>query len=177
MEDRWLSSSSGPEDRLAALRTPDHPDRRGEQHRRKTGVTRELILGVILLLVGACVVLVLFARGSTPVPTVSEVSQASAPPAAGFVEAGKALVPAFVETGDFPPELSLGDNVLVVVLPHQSSDGVARVLQQHVSVAGLSSDTTNRTGAVITLLGPENLARDIADAERVHLSIVSGVEK
>jgi hypothetical protein len=154
------------------LRSSGTTERRVERGRSRSGLTRELILGVILLLIGACVVFVLLSRGKAPVPVVSDVVDVPTQNSPGLVEPGKALVPAFVETGDFPPMLSPGDKVLVVVLPHQSPDGVARALPQDVSVAELSPDDASRSGAVVTLLGPENLAREIADAERVHLSIV-----
>jgi hypothetical protein len=83
-------------------------------------------------------------------------------------------VPALVERGSYPPDLSMGDSVIVVVTPESGDERPARVLDHDITVVAMSPDDSLSGGAVITLAGPEVLARDIADARRVHISVVAG---
>lgn len=176
MEDRWASPTAPVEDRLAALRPPRPADRAVQPTRstgRKFAASREVVLGVILLLVGAVIAVVLLG-GNPPVQValeapVDSVVSSGRPQA---LASGQAYFAAFVETGAYPPRLSTGDSVVVVVTPISSSDGTTRMLQDVVRVIDVRASEGAATGAVVTLLGPETTVRDIADSGSVHLAIV-----
>jgi len=174
MEDRWGTTPEGAADRLAALRTPP-PDRRippsGSASRKR--LSRELILGVLLVLIGAFVVLMFVGR-SQPSPVVMPgLVSNPAEPLPGGVALGKALVSAFVEQGSYPPELAKGDPVAIILTPVSSSEGVTRMLPETARVASIHESSGGTFGAVVTLLATETVARDVADAGSVHLAIVS----
>lgn len=175
MEDRWGTTSEGAADRLAALRNPVPAGRDSvPSGATRKKLSRELILGVVLLLLGAFVVLIFVGR-SQPMPVVVPAT-ASVPHESTDegVMKGKALFSAFVEQGNYPPELSQGDPVAIILTPQSMSDGVTRLLAETAEVASIHESTGGSFGAVITLLTTETTARDIADAGSVHLAIVPG---
>jgi hypothetical protein len=77
-----------------------------------------------------------------------------------------------LQQGSYPPELAEGDRVLVVVTAPVGEGTPARSLQHLVTVAQLEPSQSLGSGTVVTLVGPEALAREIADADSVHLSII-----
>ena len=175
MEDRWGATTEGAADRLAALRTPA-PDRRGSvaPGKSRKSFTRELLLGIVLLLVGAFVVLMFVGR-NRPAPVVAPATIPTTDESpGGELTHGKALVSAFVEQGSYPPELSKGDSVLIVLTPQSTSEGVTRMLPESAKVTSVNESGGGTFGAVITLLASETVARDVADAGSVHLAIVPG---
>lgn len=172
-DEPWGHASQTEDDRLAALRGAAGAGRRSTAQSPKQRMARELVLGVALLLFGAVIVLVYVSSRTTATPTVDTALPTGAEPQPASLGPGLALVPALVERGSFPPGLSTGDHVIVVVSPESGSDRPARVLEQDITVADVSVDDSLAGGTVITLVGPESLARDIADAGRVHVSVVT----
>ena len=174
MEDRWGATTEGAADRLAALRIPP-PDRHtaASPSSSQKRLSRELILGVLLLLIGAFLVLVFVGRGQPTPVVMPETAPTAVEPTNGEVAHGKALVSAFVEQGSYPPELSKGDPVVIILTPVSSSEGVTRMLPETARVASIHESSGGSFGAVITLLAAETVARDVADAGSVHLAIVS----
>ena len=176
MEDRWGMPTSGAEDRLAALRQPKRADQQQKVNPQRAArfvLSREVVLGVILLLIGA-VVAVMMVGGNSPVTTTADPAVTSVPSQAGSTELtrGQAYFAALVQPGAYPPGIAAGDSVVVVVTPQSSSDGSTRMLQDVVHVVDVESPEEATAGVVVTLLGPELVVRDIADSGSVHLAIV-----
>ena len=172
-EEPWGHTPRDQEDRLAALRgaAGATPQTRSSAPRQR--MARELVLGVVLLLLGAVIVLVYVSSRTASTPTVETAVPAGEEPQPASLVPGLALVPALVERGSFPPGIATGDHVIVVVSPDPGEDRPARVLEHGITVADVSSDGSMSGGTVITLVGPESLARDIADAGKVHVSVVA----
>ena len=174
MDDRWGTPSGTAVDRLAALRppAPEHSDEGTKRRRKRPGFSREMVLGVVLVLLGALVVLMFVGRGQTVSvsPTASTVTETVRD--SGTLAEGTALVAALVELGSFPPQLEKGDSVVVIVTPASSSDGTTRMLPGVATVSSVDELDSGSFGAVITLVSTENAAREIADAGSVHLAIV-----
>ncbi|MFM8794158.1 MAG: hypothetical protein ACKOFF_04615 [Acidimicrobiales bacterium] len=173
-DEPWGNAPQPQEDRLAALRGATGAGRSGTSTAPKQRMLRELVLGVTLLLLGAVVVLVFVSSRTGSTPTVDTVVSRDPGPLPAPLAPGVALVPALVERGSYPPDISMGDMVIVVVTPESGDGRPARVLNHDITVVGMSPDDSLSGGAVITLAGPEVLARDIADARRVHISVVAG---
>lgn len=174
MGDRWGATTDGATDRLAALRIPP-PDRRtaASPSSSRKKLSRELILGVLLLLIGAFLVLVFVGRRQPSPVVMPAATPGPVQSNTGEVVRGKALVSAFVEQGNYPPELSEGDPVVIILTPVSSSEGVTRMLPETAKVASIHESSGGSFGAVIALLAAETVARDVADAGSVHLAIVS----
>lgn len=179
MDDRWTMPGPTGEDRLEALRPPrqDRVAAPGRAPQRRFTFSREVILGVILLLVGGAVAVVVMGKSSAVQQVaVTEADASAATTVPGALASGQAYFAAFVETGAYPPRLSGGDSVIVVVTPVSSADGTTRMLQDVVKVVSVEDAQSVTSGAVVTLLGPESTVRDIADAGSVHLAIVGSAE-
>lgn len=174
MDDRWGASSGSATDRLAALRppAPDGPGDRARSRRGRPGFSREIVLGVVLVLFGGLVVLMFIGRGQQVSVSRTETTMLEVVNDNPGLTAGSALVAALVEQGNFPPELRKGDSVVVIVTPASSSDGVTRMLPDIATVSSVSEVTSGSYGAVVTLVSTETAAREIADAGDVHLAIV-----
>jgi len=172
-EELWGQAPQPQEDRLAALRGAAGTGRTGESTGPRQRMARELVLGVTLLLLGAVIVMVFVSGRTGSTPTVDAVASPDPGPQTTSLAPGVALVPALVESGSYPPDLAAGDAVIVVVTPESGDERPARVLDHEITVAGMSPADSLSGGAVITLAGPEVLARDIADARRVHISVIA----
>jgi hypothetical protein len=85
---------------------------------------------------------------------------------------GEAYVSVSVGAGEYPPEMKEGDTVRVVVVPSVNTDGIARSIKELAVVRSIGKAGDLGIESVVTLHGPESLAVDIADAEKVQLSIV-----
>lgn len=174
MEDRW-GTPPGAEDRLSALRAP-LPDPRQERDPivRKRRTLKEILLGLALVLVGSVLAIFFLGRsGPSASLTVESVPQTEQVPA-GRVGKGMTLFAALVEAGSYPPAIREGDTVLVVVTPDPSADAVTRALPDLATVTDVAEASTISGGAIISMLGPETMSRDVADAAEIHLSIVDG---
>ena len=172
MEHGWGTTSPEQADRLASLRTT--PGATGKTGRGQTPsrLVRETVLGVVLLVLGAILVLLYVTRSTGDEPMVDGAVNTVAESTLADIEPGQALVAALLENGSYPPELTSGDRVLVVVTAPVGVGTPARSLQHTVTVAQLQTSGSMGSGTVVTLVGPEALARDIADADSIHLSIV-----
>lgn len=174
MDDKWPAPGVRGEERLASLRPPrPSTDMPATAPTKRFTLTREVVLGVVLLLVGAIVAVVLIGR-SEPHAVADQVVPASNEGEVAPLEIsdGQAYFSAFVETGSYPPRIGRGDTVVVVVTPQSSNDGTTRMLQDVVRVVDVVEEQSATNGAVVTLLGPQGTVRDIADAGSVHLAIV-----
>ena len=127
-----------------------------------------------LVLIGCIVAVVVLGRGATVAPTATESSPTTMVVSPDEPGSGMALFAALLEAGSYPPAIRKGDTVLVVVTPPSSSDSVTRALPDRATVTDVSEASTITGGVVVSMLGPDSMPREIADAERVHLSIVDG---
>ena len=170
MEDRWASRDSSAADRLASLRTPELSGPDTEKTSLRKGLTKEVLLGVVLLLVGVLSGLMFLSRESSPVTggtapvTTEDLDQA--------LPAGEFLVAALVQPGDFPPGMVTGGRVRVVVSTHQSSEDPPRMLPGEATVSAVNTAGDMNTSTVVTLRTAEDMAREVAAAEKVRLVIV-----
>ena len=174
MEDRWTTPPDSATARLAALRsdparTGSHP---GKTKRRGSRYSRELILGLVLLLLGAFVVLMFIGRSQRATVVVPALSTAASSVTDDQIPRGQALAATLVDQGSYPPELSEGDSVVIILTPVSSAEGSTRMLPETAVVASISEATSGTLGAVVTLITSEAVARDMADAGSVHLAIV-----
>lgn len=172
MEDRW-GAPPQPEDRLSALRRQGQvPVQQQTAEPKKRRSVKEVVLGLALVLVGCIIALFVTGRSGTPLPTAVDSTPATV--ASSLREPGKgmALFAALVEAGSYPPAIRKGDTVMVVVTPDPSSDSVTRALTDRATVTEVSDASTISGGVVVSMLGPESMSRDIADAAEVHLSVV-----
>lgn len=177
MDERWGAPSDTAADRLALLRDGQSANRMGTADipARKRAFSRELVLGLVLLLLGALVVLVFMGRNTTSQLVATPPSIQEETDERGTLSRGEALTAALVEQGNYPPELSRGDSVVIIVTPQSSVDGVTRMLQETATVVSVDDASSGTFGAVVTLMASESVARDIADAGSVHLAIVPRV--
>lgn len=170
MEDRWASRDSGAADRLASLRAPmpSGPDMIEKSPRR--GLTREVLLGVVILLVGVLSGLMFLSRGKSPVTEGTAPVIDAAPEQ--LLPKGQFLVAALVEPGDFPPVMVPGVRVRIVVLAYQSGEDPPRMLPGEAAVSAVEMAGDMNSSTVVTLRTAEDMAREVAAAERVRIVIV-----
>jgi hypothetical protein len=170
MEDRWTSRGSGAADRLASLRAAELSGPDTEKTSLRKGLTKEILLGVVLLLVGVLSGLMFLSRESSPAtgdtaPVVAEIPDQ-------VLSTGEFLVAALVEPGDFPPGMVSGERVRVVVSTHQSGEDPPRMLPGEAAVSAVDTAGDMSSSTVVTLRTAEDMAREVAAAERVRLVIV-----
>jgi hypothetical protein len=128
----------------------------------------------VIVLFSLLAVLVLVSKRTTPITTSqpSESSLPSVPEQVSGLLDGEAYVSVSVAAGEYPPEMKEGDTVRIVVVPSLNSDGVARSIKDLAVIRSIGKAGDLGIESVVTLHGPESLAVDIADAEKVQLSIV-----
>lgn len=174
MEDRWGTPPSA-EDRLSALRAPlPGPAHAPQEKDKKHRSLREILLGLALVLVGSLLAVFLLGRSGTTQSVATEVTASTVPTVDGRPGKGMALFAALVEAGAYPPAIREGDIVLVVVTPSSSSESVTRALPDLATVTDVSEASTISGGVVVSMIGPDSMPPEIADAAEVHLSVVGG---
>jgi hypothetical protein len=161
--------SSRIDERLAGLRATS-----GATVSSGRKIRYELLIGLVIVLFSLLAVLVLVSKRTTPITTSqpSESSLPSVPEQISGLLDGEAYVSVSVAAGEYPPEMKEGDTVRIVVVPSLNSDGVARSIKDLAVIRSIGEVGNLGNESVVTLQGPENLAVDIAEAEKVHLSIV-----
>ena len=161
--------SSRIDERLAGLRATS-----GATVSSGRKIRYELLIGLVIVLFSLLAVLVLVSKRTTPITTSqpSESSLPSVPEQVSGLLDGEAYVSVSVAAGEYPPEMKEGDTVRIVVVPSLNSDGVARSIKDLAVIRSIGEVGNLGNESVVTLQGPENLAVDIAEAEKVSLSIV-----
>jgi hypothetical protein len=76
------------------------------------------------------------------------------------------------EVGTFPPSLSVGDTVRVVVVPNFDSGQITRSLDDVAMIREVTPPSEFGTTHVITVRAPLAVAIAIADAQKIHLAVV-----
>ena len=85
---------------------------------------------------------------------------------------GESYVAIAADAGTFPPGLSVGDTVRVVVVPSFDSGQVTRSLDEIAMIRHVSPPAEFANTYVITVRAPLSVAVAIADAQKVHLAVV-----
>jgi hypothetical protein len=85
---------------------------------------------------------------------------------------GESYVAIAADVGTFPPSLSAGDTVRVVVVPSFDSGQVTRSLEETAMIRHVSPPAEFANTFVITVRAPLSVAIAIADAQKVHLAVV-----
>ena len=157
------------QDRLSALRRPAPS---------APSVAAVLPRRVIVMIAVAITVLVLaivfyFTQEPTQPLSATEVA-VTAPPVAvpDTLLDGESYVAIAADVGTFPPSLSAGDTVRVVVVPSFDSGQVTRSLEETAMIRQVSPPTEFVSTFVITVRAPLSVAIAIADAQKVHLAVV-----
>lgn len=164
---RDLARGTSPHDRLAALRHPVTP-------MKSAVIPRPSLVFAACAVLVVVVVAAIFLMGGRgePAAPLAAVDPLPTPTTAVLLE-GEVLVSVAAEAGSFPPALSVGDGVRVVVSPFFGTESVTRALPGLAIVHAVGEPGEFSGTHVVTLRGPESMAVDIADAERVRLAIVS----
>ena len=85
---------------------------------------------------------------------------------------GEALVAVAVETGNFPPSLTVGDVVRVIVTPNSTGVGEVHGLTDTTIVHSVSPPSDIGSQFVVTLRAPATAATAIAASGPIHLAII-----
>lgn len=157
-------------DRLAALRSPAvSTSLAGKGFSGRLAV---FVGGAVLALLVAIVVLVSQGSSSIVVPVASEATQSVVAPSQDVLLDGESYIAIAVDVGTFPPDLSTGDTVRVVVVPSFDSGQITRSLEELAIVRQITTPAEFGNTFVITLRAPLSVAVALADAQKVHLAVV-----
>jgi hypothetical protein len=85
---------------------------------------------------------------------------------------GESYLAIAAQVGTFPPSLSAGDTVRVVVVPRFDDNDVTRTLDDNVVIRHIEPPTEFGNTAVITVRAPLTVATAIASAEKIHLAVI-----
>lgn len=166
--------TSGIDERLASLRGIG-----GGAPVTSRKIRLELLVGIAIVLFSLVLVVVLLGnRAPSSITAQPEVVPIETPtPIETGLLAGEAYIPISVSAGRFPPELQVGDTVSIVVVPPMGADEVVRAIRDNVLVHSISAASDIGTDTVVTVQGPHSLGVDIANADRVLISIVEVATK
>ncbi|MEY3805300.1 MAG: hypothetical protein RIR69_112 [Actinomycetota bacterium] len=159
-------------DRLSALRqaTPI-PQHKGRKQPRL--VIAGSIGLVCVLILGGFAILRLAEPRQIVEPVDQSVDEVVPPPAnIDTLLDGEAYIAIAADIGTFPPSLSPGDTVQIVIAPNINSEEVARSLEERAVVREIQTPSEFSNTFVITLRAPQTVAAAVIDAEKVHLSVV-----
>ncbi|MFM9132494.1 MAG: hypothetical protein ACKORY_07200 [Actinomycetota bacterium] len=175
MDDRWRASDGSAADRLASLRDAAPRERDATRSLPRKGLTREILLGVVLLLAGVLIGLTFLLRGNEPA-TSGTMPIGTPVGAVTDLGEGEFLVAALVEPGSFPPALEPGMKVRVIVSSAIAMDDPPRLLPGAATVRSVDGAGELTSSTVITLRAETDVAREVAAAETVRLLVVGGGE-
>ena len=156
-------------DRLTALRRPTSSSTPTSRvlSRRAFALTTAMAAVVLLAMV------FLLTQRSAPVsPVVEVVSTVPSMDIPDTLLDGESYVAIAADVGTFPPSLSVGDTVRVVVVPSFESGQVTRSLDDLALIRNVTAPTELGNTFVITVRAPLAVAVAIADAQKIHLAVV-----
>jgi cytoskeletal protein RodZ len=135
----------------------------------------ELLLGAVGVLL---VIVLLFVVVGSPTPEMNTI--ASVPTeqseSENQIEAGDALIAISLEEGAFPPDVSVGDQVRIIVTSNTDGADSARGLTADTVVYSVNEASAVGGRYVVTVSGTESVAEEVAASGPVHLAIVKRVE-
>ena len=166
-------------DRLSALRTPPQSVAQviPPQPRR---MRTEILVGLLVILLG--IGLALFAMRGTNAPVATSVdgsitTVAQSSESNSDLADGEAFVAVAVETGNYPPSLSEGDVVRVIVTPNSNGEGEVRGLADTTIVQSIDPPADMGSQYVVTLRTPAAVATALAASGPVHLAIIGKIAR
>lgn len=171
-EERWGIPEMSATERLASLRPAASPRAERPAREPEKKISREVLFGVVLILLGLLVGLVLLSRGTTQVAE-DTVTAASVPQESALAQ-GEYVVAALVNQGAFPPLLGRGMQVRLVVSSTRSTDDAPRMLPGTATVDAVDPAGDMSASSVVTLRTGEETAREVAAADEVRLVLVGG---
>lgn len=165
--------STSANDRLQALRQSSLP---------LAGVTtpRKIRIDLLLGAVGVLLVIVLLfvvVGSPSPVMTTTDSIPTQQSESNNQIEAGDALIAISLEEGTFPPDVSVGDQVRIIVTTNTDGVDSARGLAAATIVRAISETSAVGGRYVVTVSGTESVAEEVAASGRVHLAIIKRVEQ
>jgi len=156
-------------ERLTALRRP------APTTTSMTSALPRRVLVMAGIAIAILVVALVFFFSQQPTQPVGVTEVAVTAPAAIVLDTlldGESYVAIAAEMGTFPPSLSVGDTVRVVVVPSFDSGQLTRSLEEMATIRHLTAPAEFGNTYVITVRAPLSVAVAIADAQKVHLAVV-----
>ena len=163
--------SASANDRLQALRQ-NSSSLTGTTTSRKIRI--DLLLGAVGVLL---VIVLLFIVVGSPSPEMTTTASTPTQPneSNNQIRPGDALVAISLEEGDFPPDISAGDQVRVIVTANTDGADGARGLTADTVVHSISEASAVGGRYVVTVTGTESVAEEVAASGPVHLAIIRRV--
>jgi hypothetical protein len=90
---------------------------------------------------------------------------------------GDALIAISVEEGAFPPDVSVGDQVRIIVTSNTDGTDVARGLDAETIVQSIRETSAVGGRFVVTVSGIESVAEEVAASGPVHLAVIRKVQQ
>lgn len=156
-------------DRLTALRRPAP----SASSTAMAVSRRALVMAAVAITALVLAMIVYFTQQPTQPLSTAEVVVTTPPVVApDTLLDGESYVAIAADVGTFPPSLSVGDMVRVVVVPSFDSGQVTRSLDETAMIRHVSPPAEFASTFVITVRAPLSVAIAIADAQKVHLAVV-----
>jgi hypothetical protein len=95
----------------------------------------------------------------------------------GLIKVGDALIAISLEEGSFPPDISVGDQVRIIVTSNIDGTEVARGLDAETIVQSIQETSTVGGRFVVTVSGVESIAEEVAASSSVHLAVIRKVQQ
>jgi hypothetical protein len=165
----------GISDRLSALRTPSPQGGNHSVAPRPRKIRTEVLVGGLVVLVGVGLALFAVREPASTATTNIDGSFTTVAQAEGEnsdLTDGEALVAVAVETGNFPPSLTAGDVVRVIVTPNSNGVGEVHGLADTTIVHSVSPASDIGSQFVVTLRAPATAATALAASGPIHLAII-----
>jgi hypothetical protein len=136
---------------------------------------RQLVFGVFLVLSGLAFALA-YAWHTSTTKVVTTQSEAIAPTEARdltkSIQSGHVISSMALELGAYPPDLAVGDTVMVVVTPIADSNAPTHALNGNAVVKDVSHPIDGSNKVVVSVDISSSVAVELASADSVHLSII-----
>ena len=170
-----IPTSLGPatgSDRLQALRQNSHSQMSLSTPRK---IRIELLLGAVGVLLVIAFLFVVLGSQSPELTTTTSLAIEQGGKADQMKE-GEALIAIALEEGAFPPGISVGDQVRVIVTSNADGTDVARGLTAETIVQSVQETSAVGGRFVITVSGVESVAEQVAASGRIHLAVIKKVQ-
>lgn len=164
--------SSG-NDRLQALR-------QNSQARAGLSTSRRIRIDLLLGVIGVLLVIAfLFVAIGSPSPEMTTTTSlvAQQEENGGLMKIGDALIAISVEEGAFPPDVSVGDQVRIIVTSNTDGTDIARGLDAETIVQSIRETSAVGGRFVVTVSGIESVAEEVAASGPVHLAVIRKVQQ
>ncbi len=170
MDSVTRSSASAGFDRLAALREPVG----GHRERESKKFRFEVLIGIICIVAGMALVLgfVILQSPDDSAQVNGVTLETTIPPNESTLLAGEAFVALAVDQGKFPPDVSIGDFIKVVVTPGVDGSGETKMIPQDLLVTHVAASNEMTAQTIFTVRAPQSLLPTIAESGPLHIARV-----